>query len=81
MTLLSKLMQRAVQKDASDIHVKLGGPAYFRIDGQLLPQDSKSLIAEDIEIMVDALLNETQKKFFMKKGEIDKELMKVITVF
>ena len=71
MTSLIKVLQRAVQRDASDVHLKEGGPPYFRLDGQLEPQEGAPLTNEDIEQMLTKLLNEAQMKLFLKRGEID----------
>jgi twitching motility protein PilT len=66
-----KLLQRAIQKDASDIHLKTSCPAYYRVDGKVEPQPEMMLSAHDIESFVEILLNEEQMRFFIKKGEID----------
>ncbi|MEK7794385.1 MAG: type IV pilus twitching motility protein PilT [Candidatus Hydrogenedentota bacterium] len=66
-----KLLQRAIQKDASDIHLKTGSPPYYRIDGYVTPQEHPPLREEDIETFVKILLNDEQLKFFLKRGEID----------
>lgn len=67
----SKLLQRAVQKDASDIHLKVGSAPYLRIDGEMARQDGEPLHTEDFDALLDILLHEDQKKFFFKRGEID----------
>lgn len=66
-----KLLQRAIQKDASDIHMKTGSPPYYRIDGILEQQDHDALRAEDMEMFLDILLSSDHKKQFMRKGEVD----------
>jgi twitching motility protein PilT len=66
-----KLLQRAVQKDASDIHVKTGSPVYFRIDGKMINQEGEILVKEDIDGMLDVLLSPEQKDYFMKRGDLD----------
>ncbi len=65
------LLQRAVQKDASDIHLKAGSPPYYRVDGELEPQDNSPLLSEDMDAILDVVLNDEQKKYFFRKGEID----------
>lgn len=67
----SKLMQQAVQKDASDIHIKAGSPAYLRVDGELNPIEKEAIRPEQVDAIIDILLNESQKRFFLKHGEID----------
>lgn len=66
-----KLLQRAIQKDASDIHIKTGSAPYYRVDGYLEPQEGDTLKAADIEVILDILLSDEQKKFLQKKGEVD----------
>lgn len=66
-----KLLQRAIQVDASDIHLKTGNPPYYRIDGIVHPQKSADLQAEDLDAVVDILLSADQKRYFIKRGEID----------
>jgi twitching motility protein PilT len=66
-----KLLQRAVQKDASDIHLKAGSTPYFRVDGEITPQGSEPIQSEDMEGIVDVLLTPDQKGYFLKRGEID----------
>ncbi len=66
-----KLLQRAIQKDASDIHLKSSCPTYYRIDGEVEPQHEMVVSPQDVESFVEILLNEEQMRFFLKKGEID----------
>jgi twitching motility protein PilT len=65
------LLQRAVQKDASDIHLKAGAPPYYRVDGSMEPQEHPPLLAEDMDAILDVVLNEEQRKYFLRRGEID----------
>jgi len=66
-----KILQRAIQKDASDIHLKTGFPPYYRIDGIIEAQDADPLKPEDIDKIVEILLTETQTRHFKKRGELD----------
>lgn len=66
-----KLLQRAVQKDASDVHLKAGSVPYFRVDGEITPQGGEGLHSEDMDDIVDVLLSPDQKTYFLKRGEID----------
>ncbi len=66
-----KLLQRAIQKDASDIHLKVGSPPFYRLDGYIEPQEYPPLRDEDMNLFLSILLSEEQKKYFFKKGEID----------
>lgn len=66
-----KLLQRAVQKDASDVHLKTGSQPYFRVDGELMAQEGEPIHREHMDGFLDELLTDEQKKFFSKRGEID----------
>lgn len=67
-----KLLQRAVQKDASDIHLKTGSVPYFRVDGAICPvEDAPVLAMEHLMQVVDIMLSEEQKRIFAKHGEVD----------
>lgn len=70
-TEFDKLLQRAVQKDASDIHLKSGAPPYYRIDGLMEPQGRDTLGREDLDAITDILLTESQQRYFSKRGEVD----------
>ncbi|MBI2431484.1 MAG: type IV pilus twitching motility protein PilT [Candidatus Hydrogenedentes bacterium] len=66
-----KLLQRAVQKDASDVHLKTGSPPYFRVDGQVNPEGNSLLGKDDLDSFLDIILTDEQKRYFAKKGELD----------
>lgn len=66
-----KLLQRAVQKDASDVHLKAGSLPYFRIDGLMQVQEGKALTPEEMEEVLGIMLNEGQRTHFARRGEID----------
>lgn len=66
-----RLLQRAVQKDASDIHLKTGSPPYLRVDGELAAVNSEPLHREQIDEIVKVMLSEEQMRYFMKRGEVD----------
>ncbi|HOD96400.1 MAG TPA: PilT/PilU family type 4a pilus ATPase [Candidatus Hydrogenedentes bacterium] len=67
----SKLLQRCVQRDASDVHLKVGSPPWLRIDGEMAPVDTEAYSAEMMDIILDIMLNEDQKQYFVKRGEVD----------
>jgi twitching motility protein PilT len=66
-----KILQRAIQKDASDIHIKTGHAPYYRVDGIMESQGGPALQAEDLDAISRVLCNEEQLRFFAKKGELD----------
>ena len=70
-----RLLQRAVQKDASDIHIKTGSPPYFRIDGDIAAQGNEALGSNEVDGILDIILNDGQMSHFKKRGEIDLAFM------
>lgn len=66
-----KLLQGAIQKDASDIHLKAGSVPYYRVDGIVEPQEGKVFQTEDMENIVQVLLSEEQERHLSRRGEID----------
>ncbi len=66
-----KILHRAVQKDASDVHLKVGRPPCLRIDGSLEPQEGADLGDADLEDVAKLILNPKQKVRFAKRGEVD----------
>jgi len=68
---LKSLLELAITKDASDLHLKVGSPPYLRIDGDLVPQLDYKLTDEQTEAFLDDVLNPRQRKIFDEKSEID----------
>ena len=67
----TKLLQRAAQKDASDVHIKTGSPPYFRIDGEMVLEEGEVFTPGAVESIVDILLNDVRKQRLRKHGEVD----------
>ncbi|MEK7217978.1 MAG: PilT/PilU family type 4a pilus ATPase [Patescibacteria group bacterium] len=68
---LTTLFESAVAAKASDIHVAVGSPLLFRIDGNLIPQTKQEMTAEQALGVVKAVLSEHQFKRFSEEKEID----------
>jgi twitching motility protein PilT len=68
---VQNLLQYMVDKQASDLHIKAGGPPYFRIDGQLIKPDYPRLSPTDTVEAAYALMNEKQAKKFAEQNEVD----------
>ncbi len=66
-----KILQRAVQKDASDIHLKTGSPPYFRVNGELLSAGGEPIYPESMAQILNYMLTDEQLKLFSQKGELD----------
>ena len=66
-----KLLQRAVQTDASDIHLKTGSQPYFRVDGAMKPQEMEVIGRELMDAFIQVLLTDEQTRHLRKRGECD----------
>lgn len=69
---INQLLELAIQKDASDIHLIAGYPAQLRIYGMLsaIP-GTPDLTPQDIESLVIPVLNPYQKQKFEENWELD----------
>ena len=69
---INELLTTAVEKNASDLHLKVGAYPIVRINGELAPIENKGkLTQEDAISVVAGVMNESQKKRFVEKKEID----------
>ncbi|RSL32625.1 type IV pilus twitching motility protein PilT [Salibacterium salarium] len=68
---LDALLTDAFEKGASDIHITVGVPPIFRINGELARQGEESLRPQDTEEMAKSVMMEALWNKFLKKGEID----------
>ncbi|MGC8738971.1 MAG: type IV pilus twitching motility protein PilT [Candidatus Hydrogenedens sp.] len=66
-----KLLQRAIQKDASDIHLKTGSPPYFRVNGELSPIGEEPIYPETMSQILSVMLNDEQMRIFSQRGDLD----------
>jgi twitching motility protein PilT len=56
---------------ASDLHLKVGAPPTFRIDGVLFGMDETSISAADLQDLVETMLTPGQRETFAKELELD----------
>ena len=69
--LFHMLLDRAIQKSVSDIHIKTDCPPYFRRDGRLVARRMAPLDKDAIEEILGILLDKTQRETLESKGEVD----------
>ncbi|MGP1366735.1 MAG: type IV pilus twitching motility protein PilT [Schwartzia sp. (in: firmicutes)] len=65
------LMENAVALGASDLHLSVGSPAFFRLDGRLCRGTEDIVTAAFIDQLVEAMFSERQREAFHRKQEID----------
>ncbi len=68
---LQELLQTLVNKHGSDLHVRSGGPAYLRVDGDLQPVSADAIPAAEVETMLMQVATPRAKKAYEEKGECD----------
>jgi len=69
---VNELLKIAVERKASDLHLKVGSHPVLRIDGQLVPlPELKRLMQEDTIAMAFSMMNARQKQRFKDEFEID----------
>ncbi|MBI5631104.1 MAG: PilT/PilU family type 4a pilus ATPase [Elusimicrobia bacterium] len=68
---LQSLLKTLVDKQGSDLHVRAGGPAYMRLDGDLAQVGAESVGAQEAEAMLLEFATTRARKQFESRGECD----------
>lgn len=69
---INDLLKLAVERKASDVHLKVGNHPMIRIDGGLMPmQEIKRLMQEDTISMAFSIMNARQKQRFKEELDLD----------
>jgi len=68
---LARLLEEAVGRGASDLHLTAGVPPMFRIDGTLRISDHPAMTREAMKRVVYSILTEHQIRQFEEKWELD----------
>jgi len=69
---LKKLLEKAIQENASDLHLSVEHPPILRITGKLIPLiKEEKLMPENTESFAFSLMTNIQKEEFLRKKEID----------
>ncbi|WP_147803615.1 type IV pilus twitching motility protein PilT [Alkalicoccus halolimnae] len=66
-----ELLKEAFDKEASDIHITVGMPPVFRINGELVRRIGEAMKPEDTEAAARSVIPETMWDTFKEKGELD----------
>ena len=65
------LLTKAFEQQASDLHVSLGLPAVFRINGDMIQLDNHLFTSDELEQILTEILPEHKKEEFLLQGETD----------
>jgi len=69
---LNQILLEALGQEASDVHIKVGTPPIFRVNGALRPWNKmKPFDSNDVSKMAFGLMNDWQKERFIKNREVD----------
>ena len=65
------LLRHMVERHGSDLHLKVGGPPYVRVDGELLATGLPELAEVDVERFAYELMDDRQAARFAETHEVD----------
>lgn len=68
---MEDLMREAIERNASDIHIKTDNPPIFRIDGKLVRCDEDPLTDADVETLLGSIASAKDMAKFSKLMELD----------
>lgn len=67
----ASLFGKAVQAGASDVHIAVGSPVLFRVEGELVPQSKQAVTSAGAEHFVRAVLGDQNFKRLHEEREVD----------
>ena len=67
---LNRFLSAAKDFDASDLHLVVGVPPAFRVNGEIIIADEDALSEEQLTTMANSLLNEQQQRKFEQDWEL-----------
>ena len=62
MLTIQEMLKKSVDVGASDLHITVGVPPMYRIDGELNPVGSERLNRDQTEALAYSIMTEKQKK-------------------
>jgi len=69
--MIEKILQVAIQKNATDIHLQAGLPPVYRVQKRLIHFDEPRLNGEQIRELVFEMMNDQQKRIYAEKMDYD----------
>ena len=63
---LDRVLREAVDRGASDVHIKVGSPPHIRLDGELTPVADESVAAADTERVAFAIMPKIRAEEFLR---------------
>ncbi len=71
MASITELLKKVLDLGASDLHLTVGRPPMYRIDGDLNPEGIENLNRDQTESLAYSVMTEKQKNKFEKFNEVD----------
>ena len=71
---LKALLQHMRTRDASDLHLRVGMPPTYRINGKLIKTDYPALESEEMDVIIGEVLSRSQRSVFDEEMEFDTAL-------
>lgn len=68
---LHSLLKIMVERGASDLHITVGAPPVYRIDGRLTPLNAPPLDPSDTKRLCYSVLTDLQRHIFEEQNELD----------
>lgn len=68
---IQDILIQAKEKGASDVHLNIGIPPVYRLNGKLIKTQFPILSSEDVHDMICSLLSDKQKEEFKKDRQLD----------
>lgn len=68
---IEEVLNFAIEKEASDIHLTVGRPASVRLHGEIVPMNDRNLTSEETESLAREITTEEQRKKIEDVGGID----------
>lgn len=68
---INRLLEKAIQKNASDLHLLVEQPPMVRVHGELLPLDDEKLHADDISRLIYSIMTREQIRNFEQEKELN----------
>ena len=65
------VLQEMIKRDGSDLHLKVGRPPTFRVNGELEPLGRPPMRPEDLKALAEQLMTPRQVKQFAEEKECD----------
>lgn len=69
---IDDLLRIAIEREASDLHLKVGSPPSYRINGELIPlEEAPALRPADTERLINSIMDDYHRQEFTDEKELD----------